>query len=53
MQKCGYCENEKSFLDEIESIFHIFSGLSFGEKNFSVKLYGICQARFDLLKKTM
>ena len=33
MQKIEYLENEKSFSDEIKSIFFIvFEGLSFGEK---------------------
>ena len=32
LQKCEYLENEKSFLDEIKSIYH-FEGLSFGEKD--------------------
>ena len=32
IQKFEYLENEKSFLDEIKNIFHIFEGLSFGEK---------------------
>ena len=32
MQKFEYLENEKSFLDEIKSIFKVFEGLSFGEK---------------------
>ena len=32
MQNVEYLENEKSFLNEIKSIFHIFEGLSFGEK---------------------
>ena len=32
MQKLKYLENEKSFLDEIKYIFHIFEGLSFGDK---------------------
>ena len=32
LQKCEYLENEKSFLDEIKNIFHIFVGLSLGEK---------------------
>ena len=32
MQTFEYLENEKSFLDEIKIIFHITSGLSFGEK---------------------
>ena len=32
IQKPEYLENEKSFLDEIKNIFHIFEGLSFGDK---------------------
>ena len=32
IQKFEYLESEKSFLDEIKSIFHSFEGLSFGEK---------------------
>ena len=32
IQKFEYLENEKSFLDDIKNIFHIFKGLSFGEK---------------------
>ena len=32
MQKIEHLENERSFLDEIKSIFHSFWGLSFGEK---------------------
>ena len=32
IQKFEYIENEKSFSDEIKSIFHIFKELSFGEK---------------------
>ena len=32
IQEFEYLENEKSFLDEIKIIFHIFEGLSFGEK---------------------
>ena len=32
IRKLKYLENEKSFLDEINNIFHIFEGLSFGEK---------------------
>ena len=31
-QKVKYLKNEKSFLDEIKNIFHIFGGLSFGDK---------------------
>ena len=31
IQKLEYLENEKSFLDE-KKTFHIFEGLSFGEK---------------------
>ena len=30
--KIEYLENEKSFLDEIKSIFIVFEGLSFGDK---------------------
>ena len=32
LPKFEYLGNEKSFLDEIKSIFHSFEGLSFGEK---------------------
>ena len=32
IQKLGYLENEKSFLDEIKTFFMVFKGLSFGEK---------------------
>ena len=32
IQKIEYLENEKIFLDKIKTIFHIFLGLSFGEK---------------------
>ena len=32
IQKFGYLENEKSFLDEIKTFFIVFEGLSFGEK---------------------
>ena len=32
LQKFGYLENEKSFLDEIKKILIVFKGLSFGEK---------------------
>ena len=32
IQKYEYLENEKSFLDEIKSIFHSFWRLSFSEK---------------------
>ena len=32
MQRLEYLEKEKSFLDEIKSIFHSFEELSFGEK---------------------
>ena len=32
IEKFEYLENEKSFFDEIKSIFHNFLGLSFGEK---------------------
>ena len=32
LQKFEYLKNEKSFLDQIKSIFHSFEGLSFGEK---------------------
>ena len=31
IQKFEYLENEKSFLDEVKSIFHIFEMLSFGK----------------------
>ena len=32
IQEIDYHENEKSFLDEIKNIFHIFEGLSFVNK---------------------
>ena len=32
IQEFEYLENEKSFLDEIKIIFHVFEALSFGEK---------------------
>ena len=32
IQKFEYLANEKSFLDEIETFFIVFEGLSFGEK---------------------
>ena len=32
IQKIEYLENEKSFPDEIKSIFHFFKVLSIGEK---------------------
>ena len=32
LQKCGFLENEKSFLDEIKFFFAVFEGLSFDEK---------------------
>ena len=32
IQKFGYLENEMSFLDEIETFFLVFKGLSFDEK---------------------
>ena len=32
IQNFEYLQNEKSFLDEIKSIFIVFKGLSFGEK---------------------
>ena len=32
LQKFEYLYNEKSFLDEIKNIFHIFEGLSFDKK---------------------
>ena len=32
IQKFEYLENEKILLDEIESVFNNFQGLSFGEK---------------------
>ena len=32
IQEIDYHENEKSFLDEIKNIFHIFEGLSFVKK---------------------
>ena len=31
-KKSEYFENEKSFLDEIKTLFMVFEGLSFGEK---------------------
>ena len=31
-QKFEYLENEKSFLDEIKTLFIVLEGLSFGEK---------------------
>ena len=32
IQKSEYLENEKSFSDEIKTIFTVFKGLPFGEK---------------------
>ena len=32
IQKFGYLQNEKSFLDELKIFFIVFEGLSFGEK---------------------
>ena len=32
IQKSGYLENKKGFLDKIKSIFCIFEGLSFAEE---------------------
>ena len=32
LQKFGYLENEKSFLEEIKKTFLVFEGLSFDEK---------------------
>ena len=32
LQRFEYCTNEKSFLDEIKSIFMVFEGLSCGKK---------------------
>ena len=31
LQKVEYLKNEKSFLDEMKSIFIVFEGLSFGK----------------------
>ena len=31
IQKFEYLENEKSFLDEIKTLFVVFEGVSFGE----------------------
>ena len=41
LQKCEYLENEKSFLDEMNSFYIAFEGLPFGEKrkNSGNKLY--------------
>ena len=32
LQKLEYLENERSFSDEIKTIFIVFEGVSFGEK---------------------
>ena len=45
IQKFEYLENEKSFFDEIKSIFIVFEGLLFGEKN--KKMMKIVDASFN------